>query len=62
MLKVKKPYWRKTIIDDMFTKLDKVSLANKIPQARRQIKIKVLGEASNKSVAADTPTWVITGN
>ena len=62
VLKVKKPSWRKPIVDDMFKKLDSVSLANKSPQAMRQMKKRVLGEASNRSVAADAPKWAITGN
>ena len=34
-LKVKKPFWRKSIVDDMFKKLNSVSQAIKSPQARR---------------------------
>ena len=53
VLKVKKPSWRKPIVDDMFKKLDSVSQAIKSPQARRQMKRRVLGEAFNRSVAVD---------
>ena len=41
-LKVKKPFWRKSIVDDMFKKLNSVSQAIKSPQARRKMKRRVL--------------------
>ena len=34
ILKIRKPAWRKPIIDDMFKRLDKTAFSVKSPQAR----------------------------
>lgn len=58
MLKVKKHSWRKPI-DEMFTKLDSSTYSLTSPQARRQMKHRVLGEVSNRSTVEDAPKWVV---
>ena len=35
ILKVNKPSWRKTVVEDMLEKLGKASYNNKSPQAKR---------------------------
>ena len=47
VLKIRKLSWRKPVVDEMFEKLDSAANTSKTPQARRQMKRRVLGEASN---------------
>ena len=59
ILKIKKPPWRKPVIDDMFKRLDSVSHYLKSPQARIQMKRRVLGEVSNRATAEDAPKLAV---
>ena len=59
ILKVNKPSWRKTVVENMFEKLDRASYNNKSPQAKRQMKRRVLGEVSNRSRIEGAPKWVV---
>ena len=60
VLKVKKLSWRKPIVEDMLKKLDSTLYSSKSPQARRQMKRRVLGEVSNREIVEDAPKWAIT--
>ena len=59
ILKIKKPPWRKSIVGQMFDKLDSTSFSLKSPQAKRQMKRRVLGEASNRQRMEDAPKWAV---
>lgn len=38
VLKIRKPSWRKSVVEEMFKKLDGAAFSTKTPQARRQMK------------------------
>ena len=60
VLKVKKPPWRKPIVEDMLKKVDITLYSNKNPPARRQIKRRVFDELSKREIVEDAPKWAVT--
>ena len=53
--------WRAEKVDTLFRKLDEITLKAKSPQARRQMKKRVLGIESNRSTPsiAGVPSWAV---
>ena len=50
---------KKSVVEEMFKKLDGAAFSTKTPQARRQMKRQVLGEASNRPITEDAPKWAV---
>ena len=53
--------WRAANVDSLFHKLDETTLKSKSPQARRQMKKRVLGADSNRACPSDAgvPSWAV---
>ena len=51
--------WRSQLVDDFFQRLDQASQEAKSPQARRQTKLRVMGEPSSRHRPVDDslPSW-----
>ena len=53
--------WRSAKVDALFHKLDETTFKAKSPQARRQMKKRVLGTESSRSYpsSAGVPSWAV---
>ena len=52
--------WRSKYVSTMFDRIDKYNAANKSSQARRQMKSRVIGAPSARSIpTGDFPEWAI---
>ena len=51
--------WRAERVNDFFKKLDDNVWAEKSPQARRQMKKRMLGEASSRPLPAGMSKWAV---
>ena len=51
--------WRAERVNDFFKKLDDNVRAEKSPQARRQMKKRMLGEASSRPLPAGMSKWAV---
>ncbi len=51
--------WRSDYVSSMFRKIDDYCHAKKSPQARRQMKSRIVGSRSNRVAPPDLPQWAV---
>ena len=53
--------WRSRLVNSMFDRIDKYNSSNKTPQARHQMKSRVVGAPSARPIpSGDFPEWAVT--